>query len=331
MALVGVLDIEGVLGNVVGKDDYSARRILPFVGIGEENWLIGEVGQELYDKLVEASGEDFEDTVGGDWAKLLVKVKKVCVWAAYFEYLPFSLGSDGSNGITEESGDNTKAARMWVIEKRIVAAKLNLGKEIDRLMGFLFLKRAVYTEWSESEAGLSALSLIVRSGTELKMVLPPASGYWLYKQLRGWYSAETKDLLVPIIGKALYVKLMADLEGDTLAGAYADLRWVAATYVSWSLYEKVLPTMVVVQTEDGALRVLSEFDGINNRKNASSDQLTMLYSGIAKSVADALDRLRDFLLDNAEDLPEYVVPAVDSAVLKPRFMRNEGKGKIFGV
>jgi len=69
MALIGKDDIELVLGNIISKNDYSTERVLPFAVLGEDNWLKPEIGEELYDKLVLATGCGVDVSEEGVWVK----------------------------------------------------------------------------------------------------------------------------------------------------------------------------------------------------------------------------------------------------------------------
>ena len=93
MGLVDGSVIDLVLGNVIAKSDYSTKRVLPFMKLGEDNWVIPEIGKELYDKLVLTKQNSFTDTPNNDWQKLRLMVQELIVWAGYLEYLPFSLGA----------------------------------------------------------------------------------------------------------------------------------------------------------------------------------------------------------------------------------------------
>lgn len=324
-------DLRSILGNVIQNDDYSASRITPYFSGAIENWLIPEIGIELYGSIVNYQEGEVVNATMDD---LIVKVKRAVVWAAYNDYLPFSLGKDTGNGIVEEVSDNSKAVRIGILEKRITATKLQLGQAIDQLMSFLFVNRADYSVWAESAAGLASLSLFVRSGVELGKSLPESGGsYWLFKKMRQYFFQKTDEVLEPILGVDLLLKLKTDLLADTLIEPYKELRKQCANYLSFWVYAYIFPTMVVGFTDTGILRVLSEFDGINNQKTPTEEQLTRLLNGIERQKIDALKALELFLKKNAQDIPEFDAPVADATNLmqKPPFMRNRDKKRIFGL
>jgi hypothetical protein len=142
-------------------------------------------------------------------------------------------------------------------------------------------------------------------------------------------------VLVPELQVDLYEAIMAGLIADTLVEPYKLLRKLAANYLASYLYRDILPTLDVVMTEDGALRAVSDFDGINNRKLPSAEQLRRLYDGLDLNVMRNLTKLREFIKANVEELPEYIMPLVDedtAAVdaLLP-FQRNRERKRVFGL
>lgn len=334
MALIVSADFDDVLGNVIKKDDYTAARILPFAATAEKNWLLPEIGKELYDAVVSFQNGNIGNLNSADYTELIEVMKPAIVWATYFEYLPYSSGTDSGNGLTEDVGDGSKPMRMSMIEKRTTQSEINLGKEIDRLMAYLFTNRSKFSIWSESVVGQSSLSLFVRSGVELGKSLPESMGsYWLWKRMRQNFVQKTATVLEPILGAPLFEKLAADLLADSLVTPYKQLRHLCSNYISYWVYAYILPTMVVGFDNSGALRVLSKFDGINNSKTPTENEMKRLIGGLEVSVKDAYVALIDYLKNNADDLPDYVLPdnTIDKINGVPRFLRNETKKRVFGM
>jgi hypothetical protein len=332
--LIAEVDFRAILGNVIQNDDYSGGRILPYTQRATDNWLVPEIGIGLYESIVDFLNDNAGNHDEEKYTALLGVVRKVVAWGAYNDYLPFSLGKDTGNGIVEEVSENTKAVRIGVLEKRIDATKINLGQSIDNLMGFLFVNRADYPIWGNSDEGKASLRLFVRSGVELGKALPESGGsYWLFKRMRENFIQKTDEVMEPVIGEELLDKIKADLEANEFEEPYKQLRKLCANYLSYWVYAYILPTTVVGFTDTGVLRVLSEFDGINNAKTPTEEQLNRLIAGLERSKSDALKTLQVFLKKNAEEIPEYEVVVKDPANLmqKPPFMRNREKKRIFGL
>jgi hypothetical protein len=319
---------------VIQNDDYSGGRILPYTQKATTNWLIPEIGHGLYNSILDFLGDNVGSYDEELYNDLLPAVRKVVAWGAYNDYLPFSLGKDTGNGIVEEVSENSKAVRIGVLEKRIDATKINIGQAIDHLMGFLFVNRGDYPAWANSEEGKASLGLFVRSGVELGKSLPESGGsYWLFKRMRENFVQKTDEVLEPVLGEELLAKLQADLLANEFEKPYKELRKKCANYLSYWVYSYILPTTVVGFTDTGVLRVLSEFDGINNSKTPTEEQINRLVAGLERSKSDALKVLRVFLKKNAAELPEYelIVKDPENLMQKPPFMRNRGKNRIFGL
>lgn len=334
MKLISIGDIDEVLGSVIAKDDYSGNRVLPSTELAQENYLIPEIGEEFFAVVVKYLNNNPDALDSEKYDALLARIKKVVVWGTYFEYLFFALGQDTGNGIVETVAENSKPVRIGILDERKKRAKINLGREIDRLMAFLFRNRADYTEWAETDSAKESLSLFVRSGVELGKALPESFGsYWLWKRMRQNMIQMTDDLLKPVLGVELLVVLNQKLQDDELVEPYKELRKLCANYVSAYIYHYIMPSLTLVITEGGSLRVQSEFDGINNAKAATEEQMNRLMAGLDLQTKDALSAILRFLKEKDTDLPEYtiVISEVPDKMKLPPFMRNRDKLKVFGL
>ena len=335
MPLIAVADLDTVLGNIISKDDYSGKKVISFAQLAEENYLSTELGQEFYVVLLKYNSGNPDSLNTTKYDLLLQRVKRVAVWGTYYQYLFFALGKDTANGMVEEVSENTKAVRIGILDARQKQTKIILGQEIDRMMAFLFKNRADYSPWTTSTTGLESLSLFIRSGVELGKALPESFGsYWLWKRMKQNFIQKTDEVLLPVLGEDLLEKLKTDIAADNLIDPYKQLRKLCANYLAYWIYGYILPTLTVVMSETEGLRVKSEFDGINNAKAATDDQLTRLTNGINISTQDALKAIGVYLKENAEDIPE--LPAVivsevpDKMKLMP-FQRNRDRKRIFGL
>jgi len=331
MPLIQISDLDAVLGNIISKDDYSGKKVISFARGAEENYLSNEIGQEFYEVLLKYKNGNPDNLDTGKYDALLDKVKIVAVWGTYYEYLFFALGKDTANGMVEEVSDNTKAVRIGILDARQKKTKIILGQEIDRMMAFLFRKRADYQAWTTSPTGVESLSLFIRSGVELGKALPESFGsYWMWKRMKQNFIQKTDEVLLPILKEDLLVKLKQDISADNLVEPYKQLRKLCANYLAYWTYGYILPTLTVVISESEGLRVKSEFDGINNAKAATDNQIMRLTNGISVATQDALKSLAAYLKDNAEDIPEFPVetPTGVSSNLMP-FQLNRNRKRIF--
>jgi hypothetical protein len=335
MPLIQISDLDIVLGNIIAKDEYSGKKVISFAMVAEENYLSNELGLEFYEVLLKYHESNPDNLDAEKYDALLERVKRVAVWGTYYEYLFFALGKDTANGMVEEVSENTKAVRIGILDARQKKTKLILGQEIDRLMSFLFRKRADYSAWTSSPTGLESLSLFIRSGVELGKALPESFGsYWMWKRMKQNFIQKTDEVLLPVLKQELLTKLKQDISADNLVDPYKQLRKLCANYLAYWTYGYILPTLTVVISETEGLRVKSEFDGINNAKDATDNQIMRLTNGISVATQDALKSLSSYLKDNASDLPELPIESptevTDKMKLMP-FQRNRDRKRIFGL
>lgn len=302
-----------VLGTIIQDGDYSMNRVLPFAETAQKEWLRKYVGPELNNYLnLEAAGELAAemgvDYVAEDWTALMTAVKRVICWGCFYEYIDFSVGTDTGNGLTEDVSENSKPVRLGILEKRKRAAKINLGREIEEVMAFLFTNRDSYVVWRDSDSAQRMLGLFVRSAVELDRALPESMGsWWLYRRMLEEYVTHSESVLVPVLQQAVYDAVVVHLKADTLVEPYKQLRKLAANFLSFTLYLEVFRRSDVVLTDEGTFRVLNEFDGINNAKTPTGEQINRLVAGLELSIKRAEGMLRAFLAENAGDIEEYVV------------------------
>jgi hypothetical protein len=335
MPLIQISDLDIVLGNIIAKDEYSGKKVISFARVAEENYLSNELGLEFYEVLLSYHESNPDNLDAEKYDALLERVKRVAVWGTYYEYLFFALGKDTANGMVEEVSENTKAVRIGILDARQKKTKLILGQEIDRLMSFLFRKRADYSAWTSSPTGLESLSLFIRSGVELGKALPESFGsYWMWKRMKQNFIQKTDEVLLPVLKEELLTKLKQDISADNLVDPYNQLRKLCANYLAYWTYGYILPTLTVVISETEGLRVKSEFDGINNAKDATDNQIMRLTNGISVATQDALKSLSAYLKDNAADIPELPIETPtevpDKMKLMP-FQRNRDRKRIFGL
>lgn len=113
--------------------------------------------------------------------------------------------------------------------------------------------------------------------------------------------------LKPILGKALYNKIMADYDNDALDGKYEELY---AEYIfdylihsTSALYMHIGTVMVT----NGGISV-----AIPDGNQAITPEKEAQLSNFQRSRAKHFERgMKKFLKDNATDIPEYVLPHND--------------------
>lgn len=280
---------------VVGEEEND--RILNYVPIAETKFIAKAISNEVLETLqVEYDAEEK--------SALFLLVQKACAFYAYAEYLPFSVADEGDNGL---SADEKKAPKMWMLNERVNKA-YELGADmLEAALSILFKESAVF---KESESFTEIYGLLVNSGEVLGRALPPSNGSYRFFLTLWPYLADVEEReLVPIVGPSTYEEFVAKRNGVEVSGmdaVFLKARRKAESLVAYAAYADALPQGLVVSiTKDGALRVLSEFDGMKNRTKPDAETMSRLISSV-ESKRDLLRNELKMILDqNLEVFTDY--------------------------
>ena len=113
---------------------------------------------------------------------------------------------------------------------------------------------------------------------------------------------DTQDLVLePILGTALYNKILTDFEADTLTGVYETMFNDYIKQVMWhSVFASYAKIGAVWFNNSGTYKKLSE-----DAETATQDEIDSVVKEY-QSKADAyIGRLERFLCDGDNDIPEY--------------------------
>ena len=314
----------GVPGDTVDEND----RILNYVPVAETKYIKNAISPQVYVLLNTAYNS--EQGVANDKKELFDAVQKATAFYAYYEYLSFASADDGNNGL---QADEKKSPKMWmVVERQNKSAEL-ASDMIEEALRLLFASDI--SEFKTSEVWLNTYGLLVNSGSILKVALPPSGGsYRFFLTLWPYMAAVEEFELVNVAGAGTYARFLANRNGTSQTGLSTEFlkaRKKAEALVAYAAYAEAIPQgMLVTVTNDGGLRVLSEFDGIRNRNKPTPDQLGILL----KSVTDKRDRLREelkvYLSANLSEFPEFGTEKYVEGE-KPAFMDNEQYKTIFAI
>ncbi len=203
-------------------------------------------------------------------------VERAVAFYTYNFYLPFSIGSDGDNGLQETESEKTKPVRMGALNERKNATPEMAAEALEEALRLLFENPDDYDFWQDTDAFKSVSALFIRFGSELGKALPPSGGtYRMFLTLRDYIVGAERDLVKPILGKVFFDSLKTKLTAGNLTTLEKELIEYVSRYEAWAAYLEALDYLVVWATPKG-LRVLSEFDGINNRKTPNAGELADL-------------------------------------------------------
>lgn len=272
----------------------------PFIEAAEIRYIRKAIGNEQVDELAGV-------VVGAEKIKLKALVSKSLAFYALYEYSGFGSGQQTNNGLQEVTiKEKSAPGRKWVADERKSKANDLGAAYLDQALEYIIENRSIFTIWAASNTGLATISLLIQSGLQLVDALPASNGsYTLYLTLLPYLKkAETRDL-AEITGPTLIANLKARrLAGTSTAADMAILDYLQEVVANIGYYN-ALPNLLVVQTADSGIRVLSEFDGTKNRqkldKNERADYTTAVFQKMNRAKAD----LKNFLDKNQADYPDY--------------------------
>ena len=231
-------------------------------------------------------------------------VERAVAFYTYSFYLPFALGTEGDNGLQEVESDKTKPVRMGVLDKRLNATPELAAEALEEALRLLYEKVSIYTFWATSEAYGVVKSLFIRFGSDLGKFLPPSLGtYLFFGSIRQFLADAERDLAQPLLGLGLFNALKTKQLAGTLSVLETELLGYVCRFVAWAAYLEALDFLVVVVTSGGKIRVASEFDGINNRKAPTINDMADLKLSVERKRDEYRGALIGFLIENKTALP----------------------------
>jgi hypothetical protein len=306
MILNTIDELKRYLGRAINKAT-TLDFIQPYIQLAQDTFLVPAFGSELIEEL-EAGLLANPSTLTAEQYKLLAYLQRALAFYAYVKYLPYSLGTDGDNGLQEQGTDKTQPVRMGVHDKRLRESHENAAVALETALHWLLRNRAKFPTWTASESYQLTAALFCSSATELTEYLPQVNGsYRLFLSLSGYLRRAEQTSIKPLIGSPLYDDLKAKrVAGSVLTPTEIRLMDAVSRAAATTAYAKALYHLNVQQTTGGGLRILSDFDGIYNQKAVDA---ALLMDAQRKADTDRVASLNDlsaYLQANRDQYPLYV-------------------------
>lgn len=291
------------------------KSIATFAQIAERKYIIKAIGSEQYADLV-TNLNGYSGTNAATKNEFKDLITKAAAFYTFYEWAPIGMGRQTENGLTEDQSDKQQPGRKWVYDERRNQANKLAAEFLESALVLLYANKTIFTVWAASPAFASSFSLTIATGEALGQYLPESgSSYRLYLTLRPWMAQVEQNLITELCGADLLPNIKArEIAGGLTAADLAILPYIKAI-VARVGYQSAFNNLVVVQTDDNGLRVLSEFDGTNNRSAPTKDQLNMLRVDVDALATQVIGRLKAFLQKNFADYPDYT--ASSAYVLAP--------------
>jgi hypothetical protein len=310
----------------VGGGDDENDRILNFVPIAEGKYIKKAISPEMYAELDAA----YNGTITVELQPLFDLVQKATAFYTYGEYLAYALLEEGDTGL---AGDDKKSAKMWQYYERLNKTFELASDMIELALDELFTGN--YTAFKNSDTFSGLYGLLINSGAVLRRALPPSGGSYRFLLTLWPYLADVEAReLIELMGSATYEGILAIRNGtakptDANADVKLKLLFLSEKVVGHAAYVEALPQgLQVVISGEGSLRVLSEFDGIRNRKNPTDEQFDRLLRSVREKRDQLRAELKGFLDKNKDVFPDYAANFYKEGH-KPAFLRAEEYTTIF--
>jgi hypothetical protein len=281
--------------------------IQPYIQQAQDEFILPAIGPEMLNELETQFNSPTPNALTPVNKGLLTMLQKALAWYTYQKYQPFSLGTDGDNGMQEQGTDNSKPVRMGVVDMRRRETMENAAKAIEGVLMHLYTFPANYPTWYGSPTYTMTRSMFIASGTELGAAVPQTGGsYRLFVTLKPYLSRIERNSIQPILGLAQFTALKnALVSTQPISGDLQLLMEKVRDATAARAYAEALYNLNVVQMPGGQLRVLSDFDGIYNQKALTGHELENAQRKADSAADTSLNALKEFLTQYADNYPLY--------------------------
>lgn len=298
--------IRSFLGAAYSASD-DVERIMPYFNMAETTYIEKAISTELLAYLKTIANN--ENSASDKDKSLLMLVRRALAFYGYWMYLPYSTGIEGDNGLQETKTERTQPIRQSMLEKRIATTGDYAASALESVLLMLFSKPSDWESWNNSDTYKAACKLFIRNGSELKKGCPLTRGHHrVYLSMREYLEERQRKSIIPILGSEFADELLNRFRNEDLSPSEKDLIPYIQRALGYSAYDDALLQLTVVQLPSGGLRVLSEFDGINNQRALSDqDKIFCEFRSKIGEESEAYQReLRKYLDAHADDFPEYI-------------------------
>jgi hypothetical protein len=299
-----IKNLTDALGGVLSVSA-SFESITTFAQMAERKYIVKAIGIEQYNDLVTnlngysganaATKNDFKDLI-----------TKAAAFYTFYEWAPIGMGRQTENGLTEDQSDKQQPGRKWVYDERRNQANKLAAEILESALVLLYANKAIFTIWAASTSFTDSFSLSIATGQQLGKHLPESgSSFRLYLTLRPWMAQVEQSFITELCGPTLLPNIKArEIAGTSTAADLAILPYIQAV-VARVGYQNAFSNLVVVQTDDNGLRVLSEFDGTNSRSVPTKEQINMIRVDVDQRADQATGRLKSFLQKYFANYADY--------------------------
>ncbi|MEA5257172.1 DUF6712 family protein [Arcicella aquatica] len=329
MLIRNVEELRKYLGRAVNAS-FEIESLQPFIELAEDEYLKKGLGLVYFNELNNQVNGTGSVQLSANNAFILPYIQRALAFYTYHLYLPYAIGNDGDNGLQETETDTTKPARIGVLEKRQRATIENASKAMETVLELLFAEPNKYPTFWGSAFGIAFKKSWFGTAEQLSNALPLVDcSYRLLLTLNKYFVWAETARLQQIVGIEIMTMLKNYHLTPNLVTGMADLYRLSRQYLAWAAYEEALLFLNVVQLGNGGLRVLSEFDGINNTKAPDQNTWMEYKRNIDTRTSSARADLIGFLNKNADNFPTFKTSILYKAESQSRLPDNKKYRSVF--
>lgn len=305
MLIRNVEELRKYLGRAVNSS-FEMDSLQPFIELAQDEFIKKALGSVYFAELDTQYNDGENGSLSVDNKFIFPYIQRALAFYTYHKYLPYAIGNDGDNGLQETETDKTKPVRIGVLEKRQRETILNASNSIETVLQLLFSLKFPYPTFWNSVTGVALKKSWFGTAEQLSNVLPLVDGsYRLLLTLNRYFVWAEGTRLLQILGTDILAIVKAYHVTPNLTTGQADLYRLSRQYLAWAAYDEAILFLNVVPSGQGGLRVLSEFDGINNSKAPDENQWQEYKRVIGNHTLSARADLIGFLNKNAETFPSF--------------------------
>lgn len=264
---------------------------------------------------MESLADGYDAYVSGDYdpnlldepqTELLIRVQMALVNIAVRGWAPFVIGSISSKGITEASGENTKAARLATINLMLEAAEADGNRSVESMLELLDENRASYLDWVDSPEMVALFSGYFVTAADFNEYFYIGGSRYTFLRVQPQVK-EAKRLVDRVIWE-MGPELIAEQKDGNLTAANTELlALVKKAVANLAMADALLMMRFEVGSYGVTLMATSAAnrDVVRTKTPVGDGQLSVIREKAKVDGMAALEQIKDLIYGNIDDYPTF--------------------------
>lgn len=284
---------------------------LPSVNTTERNYLIPEIGKELYATLTNAYEDSIAPVPSGlltaELEELLEYCRRVVAPLAMVHYKAMIMAQVSDGGAQEKALEGSMPVRMWVANLQTETLFTEGMAAIDSLLVFLEENQADYAEWTASDAYTEFKEFLLQTTKEFDDEVKISGSRKFFKALRPDIKYAELQILIKHIGVDFYDRLLAGKkDGSLTTEEKTALKNIYPVIANYAIANTAL---AIEHGNDGTYKIFTqqEYSGKNSKQPPSEGAIEKLKANHQRRGQQYLHDLLIYLNKKATAVvfPEY--------------------------